>query len=571
MNQINIPTSISKVDPGEWSSFEPFMRDLLSRPITQETTEAWLKDWSELAKLIEESFAWVYIQKSIDTTNEEHERTFLRMLEGVLPEATKADNEMKLRLLKEALPHLPDGLEIAVKNLKTESELYREENIPLETELQKLGNEYDKVTGALSVDWDGDQKNLSQLAVFLNQKDRQIRERAWRSTMDLWLSVREQLNTQYADMLKLRMQVAKNAGHEDFRSYSFLSKKRFDYTPADCETFHDAIEKVIVPAAQRIYERKRQLLNVESLRPWDVSVEPGHEEPLVPYEGQDSLIQHSLNIFNKIDPQLANYFGIMADEELLDLETRSGKALGGYCSRLAMRQRPFIFMNGVGMHEDVQTLLHEAGHAFHDFEASKLPYIWQTETPMEFNEVASMAMELLAAPYLTKAQGGFYSEQELARARIEHLEGIITFLPYMAVVDAFQHWVYLNPSEANQSKNCDKKWSELWHRYMVGIDWSGFEAEVETGWHRKLHIFQVPFYYIEYGMAQIGALQVWRNSLDDQEKALHAYRYALALGGTKSLPELYEAAGAEFRFDVPMLDSLVSLVEETLDSLSKTA
>ncbi|MEM7333164.1 MAG: M3 family metallopeptidase, partial [Chloroflexota bacterium] len=297
-------------------------------------------------------------------------------------------------------------------------------------------------------------------------------------------------------------------------------------------------------------------------------VEPGDTPPLAPYEGQDSLIQHSLNVFQQIDPQLAHYFGTMADEDLLDLDTRSGKALGGYCSRLAMRKRPFIFMNGVGLHDDVQTLLHEAGHAFHEFESNSLPYIWQTESPMEFSEVASMAMELLAAPYLTKAQGGFYTEKELARARIEHLEGIITFLPYMAVVDAFQHWVYLNPSEAGRSKNCDKKWTELWHRFMVGIDWSGFDAELETGWHRKLHIFQVPFYYIEYGMAQIGALQVWKNSLTDQNMTLKAYRQALALGGTKSLPELYQTAGAEFRFDVPMLQSLVSLIENTLDSLT---
>ncbi|MEM7336721.1 MAG: M3 family metallopeptidase, partial [Chloroflexota bacterium] len=395
MQQLNIPTSIDQLDPGEWASFEPYFTQLMNQPITPENAGDWLMGWSNLAKLFEESFAWVYIQKSIDTTNEAFEQTFLKMIEAVLPEATMADNQLKLRLLSEALPYLPDGLELTVKNLKTESELFREENIPLNTELEKLGNEYDKRTGSLSMDWEGEQKNLSQLGVYLNRKDRQIREKAWRGTMGLWLSERENLNALYTKMLKHRVEVAKNAGFDDFRAYSFLSKKRFDYTPADCETFHNAIEQVVVPAAQKIYARKQSLLNVDQLRPWDVSVEPGDTPPLAPYEGQDSLIQHSLNVFQQIDPQLAHYFGTMADEDLLDLDTRSGKALGGYCSRLALRKRPFIFMNGVGLHDDVQTLLHEAGHAFHEFESNSLPYIWQTESPMEFSEVASMAAVVL--------------------------------------------------------------------------------------------------------------------------------------------------------------------------------
>jgi oligoendopeptidase F len=259
----------------------------------------------------------------------------------------------------------------------------------------------------------------------------------------------------------------------------------------------------------------------------------------------------------------------MAEEELLDLDTRPGKALGGFCAGFPMRKRPFIFMNGVGVHDNVQTLLHEAGHAFHVFETAKLPLIWQTDAPMEFSEVASMAMEKIAAPYLTAENGGFYTASEAARARIEHLETIILFLPYNAVVDAFQHWVYTNPEAAKDAANCDTTWSKLWDRFMPGVDWSGFEEARATGWHRKLHIFTVPFYYIEYGMAEIGALQVWRNSLIDQKGALTAYRRALSLGGTKTLPELYAAAGAEFRFDTAMLDELVALIEKTIAELEK--
>ena len=259
----------------------------------------------------------------------------------------------------------------------------------------------------------------------------------------------------------------------------------------------------------------------------------------------------------------------MAEENLLDLDTRSGKALGGFCIELPLRDRPFIFMNGVGLHDDVQTMLHEAGHAFHVFETADLPYIWQKNPPMEFCEVASMSMELLAAPYLTKNNGGFYTPTEAARARIEHLEGIITFLPYMAVVDLFQHWVYTHVDEALNPENCDATWDALWSRFMPDINWQGLEAERVTGWHRKPHIFGSPFYYIEYGMAQVGALQIWRNSLSDQVAAIAAYRHALSLGGTKTLPQLFNAAGIEFRFDTDMLSGLVTLVEQTTTELDK--
>ena len=255
------------------------------------------------------------------------------------------------------------------------------------------------------------------------------------------------------------------------------------------------------------------------------------------------------------------------NEELMDLDTRSGKALGGYCSALPLRRQPFIFMNGVGTHDDVQTMLHEAGHAFHVFETAALPYVWQLEPPMEFAEVASMSMELLASPYLTANHGGFYTESEAARARIEHLEGIVLFFPYMAVVDAFQHWVYTNPDLAADPANCDAAWGNLWDRFMSGIDYTDLEDERVTGWHRKLHIFHIPFYYIEYGMAQVGALQVWLKALRDQGSAVESYRHALAQGGTKSLPELFELAGAEFRFDTPMLSELMALIEASIEEL----
>ncbi|MCB8943298.1 MAG: M3 family oligoendopeptidase [Ardenticatenaceae bacterium] len=570
MNNPPLPTSLDDIDPCQWQTFAPYFEALQQQQLTAENRLAWLEAWSNLDKVIMEAFASIYIDKSIDTADSAKEAAFLNMLDQVLPQTQVAEQTLKERLLSLVNGDntvLGDDMSLVIRKMQNAADLFREDNIPLLTELAKLDNEYDKITGALKADWDGEEKNLSQLTVFLQDKNRSVRERAWKTSMALWLGCRQQLNAIYTNMVTLRQQVADNAGLPDYRAYAFRDKGRFDYTPEDCFTFHEAIEAVVVPAAQRIYVRKQQQLGLNTLRPWDVQVDPSQAPTLKPYAQVEELIQGGLNIFQQVDPVLARHMGTMAEENLLDLDTRPGKALGGFCAELPLRQRPFIFMNGVGLHDDVQTLLHEAGHAFHVFETADLPYIWQKEPPMEFCEVASMSMELLAAPYITQTHGGFYTEAEAARARIEHLEGIITFLPYMAVVDLFQHWVYTHVNEALKPDNCDAAWDRLWQRFMPGINYEDYEAERMTGWHRKPHIFGSPFYYIEYGMAQIGALQIWRNSLSDQAAAIAAYRRALALGGTKPLPELFAAAGAEFRFDKAMLSGLVALVEKTIADL----
>lgn len=566
MKNLPIPNSINDIDSRQWETFQPYFEALTEVEISEEERRTWLENWSHLLMLVNEAGSWLYIQKTLDTTDEEREQAFLAFVENVAPQAQIADQALKERLLSLDVSDMPD-MALVVRDLRNEADLYREENVPLKTKLAKLDNEYDKITGSLKADWDGEEKNLSQLNALLKDRDRAVRERAWKTMMALWLGQREALNELYAEMLQLRRQIAENAGLSDYRAYAFREYGRFDYTPEDCFTFHDAIETAVVPAASRIYEKRRQQLGLAVLRPWDVEVDTADAPPLQPYQGQDELIQGALNILNHVDPVLGQQFATMAEEELLDLDTRPGKALGGYCSTLHLRKRPFIFMNGVGIHDDVQTLLHEAGHAFHAFAAATLPLIWQTDAPMEFCEVASMSMELLAAPYLTSEFGGFYTPAEAARARLEHLEGIITFLPYMAVVDAFQHWVYTHPQEALNADACDNAWNELWSRFMPDVSWADHQDACVSGWHRKPHIFGSPFYYIEYGMAQVGALQVWRNALHNAAATVAAYRTGLSLGGTKTLPELFATAGADFQFDTEMLSNLVRLIEETIAEL----
>ncbi|MGH2524414.1 MAG: M3 family oligoendopeptidase, partial [Anaerolineales bacterium] len=416
---------------------------------------------------------------------------------------------------------------------------------------------------------------LPQLRPAYLHPDRAVRERAWRLASERQLADREAINELWKKFLALRRKLAANAGYAgDYRAFRWQQLLRFDYTPEDCKSFHRAIEAVVVPAASRIYARRRQRLGLERLRPWDLAdgwyghpIDPPGQPPLRPYHDPAELPGKTSAIFHHVDPQLGAHFDTMRREGLLDLDNRKNKAPGGYCTMYHAIRRPFIFMNAVGLHDDVQTLLHEGGHAFHVFEASPLPYLQQLQVGMEFAEVASMGMELLASPYLSAATGGFYTEPDAARARVEHLERCILFWPFMAVTDAFQHWVYENPDAAVDPANCDAQWAALWGRFMPGVDWSGLEPAMMTGWHRKLHIHQVPFYYVEYGLAQLGAVQVWRNALRDQAGAVGRYRHALALGGTVPLPQLYTTAGAKFAFDAGTLQTAVDLVEETIASL----
>ena len=561
------PNTVAEIQDWSWSQIEPFVQDLHTRPITPQTLESWMADWSHIHNLISEWFSRLSVAITVDTTDQEANRRYNNYLDEIYPRVNEWDQKFKEKLLASGLE--PAGFAVPLRNMRTEAAIFRQENLPLEGEELKLGTEFDKVLGAQTVEWEGQERTISQLRPVYLESDRARREKAWRLGAQRQLADRQTLNELFNKFLAIRRQMAANAGFSDYRSYRWKQYLRFDYTPENCRQFHAAIEQVVVPAAEKIYARRRQRLGVDSLRPWDLDVDPNNRPALRPFSEIPVLEGRVESIFQHVDPQLGNYFSTMRSEKLLDLDNRKGKAPGGYCTDFAAVKRPFIFMNAVGMHDDVQTLLHEGGHSFHVFETASLPYHQQTQVPMEFAEVASMGMELLAAPYLAGEKGGFYSPADAARARIEHLEGCLLFWPYMAVVDAFQHWVYENPDAATNPANCDETWGGLWDRFMRGVDWSGLEEEKVTGWHRKLHIFQVPFYYVEYGLAQLGAMQVWRNALQDQALAVANYRKALALGGTVTLPELFATAGAKFTFDPQTIGEMVDLAMKTIDDLEK--
>jgi oligoendopeptidase F len=561
-----LPTDYREFIHWTWPQFEPYYQDLNTRPLTAETVEDWLAAWSQISKIAQETYARLHIATTLNTADTEAEHNYLTFLSAVNPQLEAAEQELKQKLLDSGLE--PAGFEIPLRNMRAEAALFREANLPLLVENRKLGSQYNKIIGAQTVSWEAQELTLQQMRPITQDADRAVRERAWRLASERWLTDRSAINELWTQLVTLRRQIAHNAGCANYREYRWRELLRFDYTPEDCETFLAAIEAVVVPAATRIYEKACRRLGVDSVRPWDCDQDrdPLNFPTLKPFQTVDELTIKAGLIFQHVDPQLGEYYAAMEREGLLDLDNRKGKAPGAYCSEFPVQQRPYIFANAVGVRGDVRTTLHESGHAFHVFEMNHLPYLQQQQIPMEFAEVASMSMELLAAPYLSKEFGGFYTDAEAARDRIEHLERIILFWPYMATVDAFQQWAHTQP-EGSDPDACDAKWLELQRRFMPGMDWSGLEAEMMTGWHRKQHIHRSPFYYVEYGLAQLGAVQVWRNALTDQAASLANYRRALALGGTQSLPALFAMAGAHFAFDAGTLHEAVALIETVIAQL----
>ncbi len=548
-----------------WGAFEPYFSELLAAELTAENVEAWLTQWTQLSDVVMEIGARLNITVSRNTADAEAERRYHQYVGEVSPHARKAANALKEKFLASGLE--PAGFEIPLRNMRADAAIFRVENLPLQVEEEKLRTQYDKTSGVQTFLWEGVETTIAGLAKLLQNPDRSAREGAWRAAHQRILADRETLNTLWKQFLALRRQMAANAGFANYRDYAWQTRYRFDYAPDDCLTFHDAIEKTFVPAAKILRERQAKHLKIGTTRPWDLVVDPYTDQALVPFRSEEEFIQRTQQIFDQLDPTLAHYFRDMREHDMLDLLSRPNKRQGGYCSTLPASQRPFIFMNAVGVNDNVRTLIHEAGHAFHAFEKFALPYGQQRMNTAEFNEVASMAMELLTFPYWERDKGGYYTQAEAARAKIDHLEKIITFMPYMAVVDAFQHWVYTHEDEAADPAACDATWGALWDRFMGAEDWSGLEDFKVTGWHRKLHIFTYPFYYVEYGMAQIGAIQIYANMLQNQPAALNAYKHALALGGTAALPELYAAAGARFAFTPDTVGAAADLLMREIDQL----
>ena len=557
-----LPDSPAALVAVTWDVLAPSYEELALRPL--EDLEAWLRDWSELESFVGEAATLASISYSADTRDPEKERLHLLWASEIQPRLGEQGDRLARRLLE--ADGMPAGLETALRRFRNQVGLFRSENLPLQGELSRLSAAYQKLTGGMTVDWDGERLTLPQVAARIGEPDRAVREHAFRLSLQPYLDQRQPLAGLFDEMHALRQRSAHNAGFADYRTYAHQEKNRFDYTPDDCLRWDEAVEEAIVPAAERVLERRRRRMSLDRLRPWDLQADPLGRPQLRPFERAAELSSAAGRIFEAVDPTLGGYFRRMADEELLDLESRPGKAPGGYCAVLPHRRSAFIFMNAVGVEADVRTLLHEAGHAFHNFEkAAAQPFVWQQAVGSELAEFASMSMELLALPFQPAAEGGLYSDADARRARASYLESIILLFGHIASVDAFQHWLYTSPEGADADAR-DAKWLELRSRFERGVDWSGLDSYRAARWYAQLHIFQFPYYYIEYGLARMAALQVWRDSLEDHDRSVARYREALALGSSRPLPEVYAAAGARLVFDAAEMRELIALVEAELET-----
>ncbi len=555
-----LPTHAYTLITWDWARLEPYYDELAARPLIPATLQSWLTDWARLGKLLDETYWRLWVDTTLDTTRSDVEQRFNDFLEKLQTPAKAAEQKLKHKLLASGLQ--PQDFAVPLRNMRVEADLFRAENLPLLNREQALSAEYDRIKSLQTVVWEGEEKTLVQLYPLQLHPDRGLREQAWRATAERQAQDRDAINALWGQFMDLRGQLAANAGLANYREYRWRQLLRLDYTPDDCAHFHDAIEQVVVPAVERIHTRRCELMGVDSLRPWDVEADPQGKPALQPFTTSSELQDKAAHVFQWIDPALHGYFQQMRDAGCLDLDNRKGKMPSAYCAGFYVQKQPFVFMNVVGTHEDLMTLLHECGHAFHVYECAHLPYHQQLEIGTEFHEVASTTLELLGAPFL--AEAGFYNEADAARARVQHLETMLCFWPYVAVVDAFQHWAYTHHEAARDPAHCDAQWSQLWARFMRGVNWSGLDKYLADGWRMKLHIHQVPFYYIDYGLAQLGAVQIALRTRHDPARAVADYRRALASGGTRTLPELYAAAGAKLAFDADTLAEAVMFMEDEI-------
>ncbi|MCA8936829.1 MAG: M3 family oligoendopeptidase [Planctomycetes bacterium] len=559
--RVFIPTDL---EVRGFEDVKPYFDKLLAGDVeTVDALELWLRNLSEIGSVIGEVGTRIHIRSTVDTTNVEYKKDFMNWVKNIEPKLKPVYQELNKKFAaspaRAALDK--DYYGIFERSVTTQLELFRDENIPLETELSKLTNTYDEIMGGITVEFDGKEFTPQRMAKFQLEPDRALRERAWRATAERRLLEKDNLNELYEKQIRVREQIAANAGFDNFRDYQFKAFERFDYTPADCDKYAEAVESVVLPAVKRQQDRRRSAMGLENLRPWDLGVDPQGRPPLKPFEEVAKLKQGCSTIFHSVDDQLGSQFDTMQQLGLLDLDNRKGKAPGGYQSTLDEVRLPFIFMNAVGVDSDVRTLLHEGGHAFHAFAAASQKLAGYRSAPMEFSEVASMAMELLGSPHIDE----FYDGDDLVRARREFLEDIISYLPWYATIDQFQQWVYTHKGHGVDERL--DAWVQTFRRFNGGVDYSGLEEIERHRWQAQGHLYWVPFYYIEYAIAQIGALQVWLNAKQDRPNALKQYRHALSLGGSKPLPELFKAAGGKFGMDAETLKPLVAALEEEIESI----
>ena len=549
-----------------WDALQPYFEALKQRPVySVADLEKWLKDLSELVAVTSEYACWRQIRMTCDTTSKELEEAFAYFCMEIQPKLQPYADALNKKLLESPfLKELDQNLyKTYLRNVQKQVELFREENIPIQAELTVMAQQYGVIAGKMTIHVKDQEYTLQQAAKFLESDDRSLREEVFTKTAARRLQDRQQLDELFSSLVQKRDQVAKNAGFANFRDYKFVELGRFDYTKEDVFQFHSAIKAHIVPLVQQTLERQKTKLQLDTLKPWDTEAEPAGIKPLEPFHTGEELINKAIATFDELTPFFGNCLRVMKQMGRLDLESRKGKAPGGYNCPLAETGVPFIFMNAAGQMKDLTTMVHEGGHAIHSFLSHHLALSAFKEYPMEIAEVASMSMELITMDHWDIF---FDDAEQLRRARLQQLERAITIFPWIATIDKFQHWIYEHPQHTAAERTA--KWLEILEEFSPAVvDWAGQEEYREITWQKQLHLFEVPFYYIEYGIAQLGAIAMWKQYKENKSQALNNYVQALSLGNTKTLPELYKAAGVKFDFSPAYVKELADFIQAEIEKL----
>ncbi|MHA4811569.1 M3 family oligoendopeptidase [Flavitalea flava] len=550
----------------DWTGLEPYFQNLEQRNLdSSDALEKWLHDMSELEAVVSEDACWRQIRMTCDTENKQLEEAFTYFCMEIQPKIQPYADRLNRKLVESPFTRDLDQIQYFtyLRSVKKRIELFREENIPLQAELSVLAQQFGVISAKMTISFEGQEYTLQQASKFLENPDRLIRETVYRKIQERRLQDKDALGDLYCQLIALRNRTALNAGFANYRDYRFEELGRFDYTKEDCYHFHDSIKEYVLPLVNRINEKKKKKLGLDSLRPWDTEAEPVGTEPLRPFAHSEELITKTISCFDQLDPFFGNCLRTMKEMGRFDLESRKGKAPGGYNCPLAETGAPFIFMNAAGQMGDLTTMVHEGGHAIHSFLSHPLELSAFKEYPMEIAEVASMAMELFSMDHWELF---FTDKNDLARARTHQLERVITIFPWIATIDKFQHWIYENPQHSAEERT--QKWMEILAEFSSPVmDWQGLELNRLFGWQKQLHLYEVPFYYIEYGIAQLGAIGLWKQYKENKKKALENYTNALSLGGTRTLPELYDAAQLKFNFSKEHVKQLMDFVSEEMEKI----
>lgn len=550
----------------EWSEVEPLLEDLSNREIGSiEDLKTWLHDRSEMEAVVAENVGRRYIKMTVNTADEAAAKSYEYFVTEINPKMSPYDDQLnrKLNDCKFKAELEGRGYEIYLRGIASAIEIYRDENNDLAAKDAQLGQKYGAVSGKQLITYNGEEITMQQAGAHLKSTDRKVRKEVFELVADRRLKDAGEMDEILSEMVEIRNQMGKNAGFDNYRDYKFKSMGRFDYTVNDCMAFHESIEKEIVPIVKTFTEERIEKLG-HDLKPYDTSVSLDGKPPLKPFETGEEMLSKTIDLFHKIDQYCGERLEVMKEMKHLDLESKKGKAPGGYNYPLYEIGVPFIFMNSVGLQRDLVTMVHEGGHAIHSFLSRELELTPFKSLTSEIAELASMSMELISMEHWSDI---YDDEEELKRAKKEQLQGVLEVLPWVATVDAYQHWLYENPSHSVEERH--QAWLKISGRFSSNlVDWSDYPAYKKATWQRQLHIFEVPFYYIEYGMAQLGAIAMWRNYKKDPSKTMEEYKAALALGYTKSIPEVYETAGVKFDFSQEYVSELASFVKEELSKLN---